>query len=356
LDEVQDGGAIYYGGSVELADYCPYNQCTFHGRVWFSGKWRRSDVENQSFDFTGMIANPSPNSTERRDSRCELDGNFAPNHVNSILEVYGNQSKCFDLATLWTERKCGRIRTFLQYKAGCYQLINGWLREGVIICPPCEELCHPEDFPSSEKFAYCRETKSDEIPEYVGDPAMDEPCAASIPYSSGFNLCSAGNAPFAWDDADVSGSNPASVRAVPSGLVAVCLFSAPELPGSTSATGPQCTDGAAEKLPVYGAAVASSIPGSAIYVESTVSKIRVRGAAQNFWYPTGDAPFAYHDAGVSGSNAAGVRAVPGGLVAVCLFSTPELPGSTSATGPHCTDGAAENLPVYGAAVASSDPN
>ncbi|VDK67351.1 unnamed protein product, partial [Onchocerca ochengi] len=171
LDEIQDENAIYYGGSVELADYCPYNQ---------EFEWK------------------APNSTERRDSRCELDGNFAPNQANSILEVYGNQSKCFDLATFWTERKCGHIRTFLQYKAGCYQyecsegrlniglfngsffypcyftgqyihirkIINGWLREGVIICPSCEEICRPEHFSFDDKFGLCQETNKNEIPEY----------------------------------------------------------------------------------------------------------------------------------------------------------------------------------------------
>ncbi|VDM10706.1 unnamed protein product [Wuchereria bancrofti] len=136
------------------------------------------------------------------------------------MEVYGNQSKCFDLATFWTERKCGRIRTFLQYKAGCYQyecsegrlniglfnesffypcyftgqyiyirkIINGWLREGVIICPPCEEICHSEHFSVDDKFGYCQETNKDEIPEYVGDVLLDEPCAASTCYSLIFFL------------------------------------------------------------------------------------------------------------------------------------------------------------------------
>uniref|UniRef100_A0A0R3RHQ4 Leishmanolysin-like peptidase n=1 Tax=Elaeophora elaphi TaxID=1147741 RepID=A0A0R3RHQ4_9BILA len=190
LDEVHDANAIYYGGSVELADYCPYNQ---------------------EFEWKAL------NSSERRDSRCELDGNFTPSQANSILEVYGNQSKCFDLATFWTERKCGRIRTFLQYKAGCYQyecsegrlniglfnesffypcyftgqyvhirkIINGWLREGVIICPPCEEICHSGFFSLDDKFGYCQETSKDEIPDYVGDMQLGEPCAASI---SRYNL------------------------------------------------------------------------------------------------------------------------------------------------------------------------
>ncbi|EFO20021.2 hypothetical protein LOAG_08471 [Loa loa] len=194
LNGVQDESVMYYGGSVELADYCPYNQ---------EFEWKAS------------------NSSQRRDSRCELDGNFTPNQANSILEVYGNQSKCFDLATFWTERKCGRIRTFLQYKAGCYQyecsegrlniglfnetffypcyfagqyvyvrkIVNGWLREGVVICPSCEEICHSGRFSSDDKFGYCQETDEDEIPEYVGDLLLDEPCAAPSSRCSFFFLC-----------------------------------------------------------------------------------------------------------------------------------------------------------------------
>ncbi|VDN02329.1 unnamed protein product [Thelazia callipaeda] len=188
LDEVQNGNTVYYGGSVELADYCPYNQ---------EFEWKAS------------------NSTDRRDSRCELVGNFAPIHTNSILEVYGNQSKCFDLATLWTERKCGHIRTFMQYKAGCYQyechegrlhisvfneslsypcyfvgqyihikkIINGWLREGIIICPPCNEICRPENFPVDDKYGFCQDEIEENIPEYVGDEIIDEPCQAAINFS-----------------------------------------------------------------------------------------------------------------------------------------------------------------------------
>lgn len=67
------------------------------------------------------------------------------------------------------------------------QIINGWLREGVIICPPCEEICHSEHFALDDKFGYCQETNKDEIPEYVGDVLLDEPCAATTSrYSSIF--------------------------------------------------------------------------------------------------------------------------------------------------------------------------
>uniref|UniRef100_A0A914GTQ9 Leishmanolysin-like peptidase n=1 Tax=Globodera rostochiensis TaxID=31243 RepID=A0A914GTQ9_GLORO len=147
LRGVRPEGTKYYGGSVELADFCPYNQ---------------------EFEWRAM------NSTDRRDSRCELDGNGAPDAVaNAVLETYGHGSQCFDLASHWTERKCGRIRTYSQFMAGCYafvcsegrlhlrvhnssllytcfrpgqtvhirRIVDGWLREGQITCPPCEEMC-----------------------------------------------------------------------------------------------------------------------------------------------------------------------------------------------------------------------
>uniref|UniRef100_A0A914ZU37 Leishmanolysin-like peptidase n=1 Tax=Parascaris univalens TaxID=6257 RepID=A0A914ZU37_PARUN len=185
LSGVQADGVKHYGGSVELADFCPYNQ---------EFEWKAS------------------NSTERRDSRCELEGNFAPEETNSILEVYGNQSGCFDLATAWTERKCSRIRTFVQYMAGCYQfvcangllyldvfngssiypcyhpgqfihikkIVNGWLREGVVICPPCEDFCRPESFADDDEYGRCRPPMP-ATHDYVGDPPLREPCAANTP-------------------------------------------------------------------------------------------------------------------------------------------------------------------------------
>ncbi|KHN87331.1 Leishmanolysin-like peptidase [Toxocara canis] len=188
LSGVHADGVKHYGGSVELADFCPYNQ---------EFEWKAS------------------NSTERRDSRCELEGNFAPEDANSILEVYGNHSGCFDLATPWTERKCSRIRTFVQYMAGCYQfvcsdgllyldvfsggvvypcyhpgqrihikkIVNGWLREGVVVCPPCEDFCQPESFPLDDKYGKCRPPMPATY-SYIGDPQLQEPCAATISSTS----------------------------------------------------------------------------------------------------------------------------------------------------------------------------
>lgn len=102
LDGVKSEGLKHYGGSVELADFCPYNQ---------EFEWR------------------AVNTTDRRDSRCELEGNFPGENANSIMEIYGNASKCFDLAVTWTEKKCGRVKTYSQYMAGCYGVCVFFLEE-----------------------------------------------------------------------------------------------------------------------------------------------------------------------------------------------------------------------------------
>jgi len=93
LAGVKKEGVRYYGGSVELADFCPYNQ---------------------EFEWKAV------NSSDRRDSRCELLGNAPPDEANSVMEIYGGQSKCFDLPRSWTERRCGRQKTYSQFAAGCY--------------------------------------------------------------------------------------------------------------------------------------------------------------------------------------------------------------------------------------------
>ncbi|PIO57894.1 hypothetical protein TELCIR_20685, partial [Teladorsagia circumcincta] len=91
-----------------------------------------------------------PNSTIRQDSRCELEGNNRDGE--DILEVYGTSSRCFDFKQPWRERKCGRIT-------------DGWLREGIIVCPACDEFC-----------SQCKEHEKTD--NYIGDPDLDVPCSS----------------------------------------------------------------------------------------------------------------------------------------------------------------------------------
>lgn len=180
LPGVNPDGAKYYGGSVEMADYCPFLQ---------EFEWKLIDKE------------------QHKDSRCELEGNGKEGE--DILEVYGENSKCFEFPKPWTERKCGRIRVLSHYMAGCYEyqctngtlyvgsynatdmypcyaehqkvhikkVVDGWLREGSLICPKCSDYCNNCGPPIM-------------IPDYIGDPELDEPCSAiSHFWSSLLVLC-----------------------------------------------------------------------------------------------------------------------------------------------------------------------
>ncbi|KAL6728750.1 hypothetical protein Aduo_010489 [Ancylostoma duodenale] len=168
IEGVSQDGTKHYGGSVELADFCPYSQ-----------------------EFEWKL----PNTTIRRDSRCELEGNNREGE--DILEVYGSSSRCLDFKQPWRERKCGRVRSLSHYMAGCYEhlcrngtlfiavhdsplypcyfegqhvhikrITEGWLREGTIVCPACEEFC-----------SQCK--AHEKTDEYIGDPDLDEPCSGS---------------------------------------------------------------------------------------------------------------------------------------------------------------------------------
>ncbi|KAG7161238.1 Leishmanolysin-like peptidase-like, partial [Homarus americanus] len=126
----------HYGGSVALADYCPYIQ---------EFTWKNQDI---------II----------RDS----EKNFA-------LESYTEDSKCFNQQRIWTERTCYHLRQWQHWGSGCYQYMcvdgrlhiivanhtytcyhanqvinisifqNDWLHEGAIVCPSCEEICKQSD-------------------------------------------------------------------------------------------------------------------------------------------------------------------------------------------------------------------
>lgn len=72
----------------------------------------------QEFEWKSALGGGSG----RRDSRCEIETNTPPDDSNAALETYGNRSRCFGHWGKWTQRKCGRMRTFAQYGAGCYEV------------------------------------------------------------------------------------------------------------------------------------------------------------------------------------------------------------------------------------------
>ncbi|KAK4308425.1 hypothetical protein Pmani_019873 [Petrolisthes manimaculis] len=137
----------FYGGSVALADYCPYIQ---------EFTWRSHHV---------VI----------RGSHCQYPDNNPEKEKNFALESYTEESKCFHQEREWTERTCQHLRQWQHWGSGCYQYMcvdgrlhiivanhtytcyranqainisifhNGWLHEGAIVCPPCEEICQEEN-------------------------------------------------------------------------------------------------------------------------------------------------------------------------------------------------------------------
>lgn len=135
----------HFGGSVDLADYCPFIQ-----------------------EFTWQVQNVTV-----RGSRCDLGGNSIESEKNAALEHYGPDSRCFEHGQRWEQRSCVYKRHWHHFGAGCYkfncqgghvnvivgnqsypcpvanqvihivQVVDQWLYNGSIICPACDKICAP---------------------------------------------------------------------------------------------------------------------------------------------------------------------------------------------------------------------
>lgn len=148
LNYVHEDDLEYYGGSVQLADHCPYIQ---------EFTWRSKNV---------VV----------RGSQCKFEENNPHKEKNFALEAYGGQhSKCFEhTEKMWEERNCHQTREWQNWGSGCYkyscsggrlhihisnytyecfhpgQELNirvfdmNWLKIGAIVCPSCKDLCGKE--------------------------------------------------------------------------------------------------------------------------------------------------------------------------------------------------------------------
>lgn len=84
-----------FGGSVILADYCPYIQ-----------------------EFTWKSKN-----TVVRGSQCQFPENSPQDENNFALEYYGPGSKCFNHnKEMWEERTCHQVRNWQHWGSGCYKV------------------------------------------------------------------------------------------------------------------------------------------------------------------------------------------------------------------------------------------
>uniref|UniRef100_A0A5S6QKL8 Leishmanolysin-like peptidase n=1 Tax=Trichuris muris TaxID=70415 RepID=A0A5S6QKL8_TRIMR len=181
LNNVDPSEVGKYGGSVEIADFCPFLQ---------EFEWRKGPFESY------------------KDSRCGLASNVPDEQYNGALEQYGSNSACFDLGSVWTQRNCKINRAYPHHGAGCYEyscadghlwlhLLNGssrypcykvgqrihvkrsvagWYHEGSIVCPSCETLCKIDNFTCL--------TRSD-APSVISDPPVRMRCGSAALFVSG---------------------------------------------------------------------------------------------------------------------------------------------------------------------------
>lgn len=132
-----------FGGSVSLADYCPFYQ---------------------KFTLKSSLANT-------RETSCLISENGPPCSENYALESYGQESKCVEQERQWTAQRGLLTRTMLDWGSGCYKYsctnnslhiivggklytcqkrgdivyingtLNEWLISGSLRCPSCDEFC-----------------------------------------------------------------------------------------------------------------------------------------------------------------------------------------------------------------------
>lgn len=70
------------------------------------------------------------------------------------------------------------IKSIIHLPYTFFKIVSGWLREGTIICPDCNDFCHSQSFSANSTFG-CHHTIK-KTSDYVGDKPLDEPCNAAI--------------------------------------------------------------------------------------------------------------------------------------------------------------------------------
>lgn len=148
----------YYGGSVEIADYCPFSQeFSWH----LSGEYQRS-------------------------SDCRILENQPEMFKNYGAEKYGPQSVCLLQKSAFVMEQCERKLSYPDWGSGCYQVscspqglkvwvqdtsyvcsragqvlpvriqMNGWIHNGNLLCPSCWDFCEqcpPETDPPAANLS-----------------------------------------------------------------------------------------------------------------------------------------------------------------------------------------------------------
>ena len=91
----------HYGGSVALADYCPYIQV----ETSTSSSIKPVELHVNVQEFTWRS-----NNVVVRGSHCMYEENQPSDERNFALESYGQGARCFDhTERMWEERSCSQV-------------------------------------------------------------------------------------------------------------------------------------------------------------------------------------------------------------------------------------------------------
>ncbi|XP_069472734.1 leishmanolysin-like peptidase isoform X2 [Ambystoma mexicanum] len=183
----------FYGGSVEIADYCPFSQeFSWH----LSGEFQRS-------------------------SDCRIPENQPVASRNYGAEEYGPNSVCLLQKSAFIMEKCEKKLSYPDWGSGCYQVscsseglkvwvqqttylcshagqvlaisiqLNGWVYGGSLICPSCWDFCEscpPERDPPHNNIT---KTMAIDLCSRSSSPAVALWLLAInlLPLLAGFLLC-----------------------------------------------------------------------------------------------------------------------------------------------------------------------
>uniref|UniRef100_A0A3B4HBH0 Leishmanolysin-like peptidase n=1 Tax=Pundamilia nyererei TaxID=303518 RepID=A0A3B4HBH0_9CICH len=183
----------FFGGAVEIADYCPFSQeFSWH----LSGEYQRN-------------------------SYCRVSENQPDWWRNYGAEQYGPDSVCLYQKSAFVMEQCTRKMTYPDWGSGCYKVscsaqglmvfvqdrsflcvrkgqllsisvrVNEWVYNGVLICPACTDFC--DDCPLPYHLPPINTSRSNPI-----DPCSSSPSLATtlwllllnlFPLVAGLLLC-----------------------------------------------------------------------------------------------------------------------------------------------------------------------
>ena len=117
IPHISQADIPYYGGSVALADFCPYIQ---------EFTWRSDNIAIRGSNCLYEENNPRTffryHGTGNQNYLLLLFSILLGPERNFALELYGPKSKCFEHAgSMWEERTCRQVRQWQHWGSGCYQ-------------------------------------------------------------------------------------------------------------------------------------------------------------------------------------------------------------------------------------------